>query len=189
MQQFQNWPEGYRTYMVPVIRGEFQVTADPDIVLSTVLGSCVSVCMFDPSARIGGMNHYLLADPSEGEVTSLKYGAHAMELLINNLLRKGAGRTSLQAKIFGGSKMSGRFSDIGPRNAAFALKYLAAEDFRVAGQDIGGTEARRINFHPVTGKARIVRVAGMAEPTVAAPPPPKPSAARPPASAAAVTLF
>ncbi|MFN4098845.1 MAG: chemotaxis protein CheD [Pararhodobacter sp.] len=187
MQQFQNWPDGYRTYMIPVIRGEFQVTSDPEIVLSTVLGSCVSVCLYDPSARIGGMNHYLLADPSEGEATSLKYGAHAMELLINNLLRKGAGRANLQAKVFGGSKMSGRFADIGPRNAAFALRYLKAEDFPVAGQDLGGTEARRINFHPVTGKARIVRVAGHVDAAIAAPPP-KPSTIRTPA-AAAVTLF
>ena len=188
IQQLQSWPEGYRTYVVAVIRGEFQVTKDPEVVLSTVLGSCVSVCLFDSEAQIGGMNHYLLVDPSEGEATSLKYGANAMELLINNLLRQGAMRHRLQAKVFGGARMSGRFADIGPRNGEFALRYLAAEDLPVVGKDLGGTEARRVNFHPVTGKARIVRVAGVVEPAIAAPPPPRPAAIRPPA-AAAVTLF
>lgn len=182
-----SWPEGYSTHVVPVIRGEFLVSDDPDVVLSTVLGSCVSVCLFDPAFGLGGMNHYLLADASEGEATSLKYGANAMELLINNMLKRGAARARLQAKVFGGSRMSGRFADIGPRNVEFALRYLAAEDFPVVGRDLGGAEARRVNFHPATGKARVVHVTGTVEPAIAAPPPPRPSAR--PAPAGGVTLF
>ncbi|WP_370207248.1 chemotaxis protein CheD [Pararhodobacter marinus] len=186
-QQFQNWPEGYRTRTVPVIRGEYLVSSDPELVLSTVLGSCVSVCLYDPACRIGGMNHYLLADAREGEATSLKYGANAMELLINHLLKSGASRSTLQAKVFGGSRMSGRFGDIGPKNAEFALRYLRAEDFPVRAQDLGGTDARRINFHPVTGKVRIIHVSGAMDAAIVAPPPPPP----PPRSAKpdAVTLF
>lgn len=187
MQQYQNWPEGYRTRAVAVIRGEFQVSTDPEVVLSTVLGSCVSVCLYDPVCKIGGMNHYLLADAAEGETASLKYGANAMELLINNLLKRGASRTTMQAKVFGGSRMSGRFADIGPRNAAFALRYLAAEDFPVLAQDLGGSEARRVNFHPVSGKARVVHITGMVEPAIAAPAPPKIEPRRSPAES--ITLF
>lgn len=183
----QAWPEGFRTHVVPVIRGEFQVSADPDVVLSTVLGSCVSVCLYDPDLKIGGMNHYLLADASEGEATNLKYGANAMELLINNLLRRGAMRDRLQAKVFGGSQMSGRFADIGPRNSDFALRYLAAEDFPVLAHDLGGVQARRVNFHPVTGKARVGHVNGTVDAAIAAPPLPQPSAR--PDPAAAITLF
>lgn len=184
---YQTWPDGFRTHTEPVIRGEYRVSSDPDVVLSTVLGSCVSVCLYDPARRLGGMNHYLLADGSDGEVTSLKYGAHAMELLINTMLKAGASRSSLQAKVFGGSKMSGRFADIGPRNAAFALKYLAAEDFPVNAQDLGGAEARRVNFHPATGKARVVHITGHVEPGIAAPPPPKPQIRS--SGREAITLF
>mgnify|MGYP003876705161 CR=1 FL=1 len=187
MQQYQNWPAGYRTRTLAVIRGEFQVSTDPEIVLSTVLGSCVSVCLYDPTCKIGGMNHYLLADAAEGETANLKYGANAMELLINRLLRQGASRANMQAKVFGGARMSGRFADIGPRNAAFALRFLAAEDFPVLAQDLGGSEARRVNFHPVSGKARVVHIAGTVEPAIAAPAPPKPAAQRP--AAGGVTLF
>ncbi|MCB1388339.1 MAG: chemotaxis protein CheD [Rhodobacteraceae bacterium] len=181
------WPEGLSTQTIAVIRGEFHVSDDPEIVLSTVLGSCVSVCLYDLDRRIGGMNHYLLADASEGEAASLKYGANAMELLINNLLKRGATRARLQAKVFGGSRMNGRFADIGPRNAEFALRYLAAEDFPVVARDLGGAEARRVNFHPATGKARVVHVGGTVEPAIAAPPPPRPSTR--PAASAGVTLF
>jgi Chemotaxis protein; stimulates methylation of MCP proteins len=182
-----SWPEGYQTHTVAVIRGEFQVSSDPEVVLSTVLGSCVSVCLYDQDQGIGGMNHYLLADASEGEATSLKYGANAMELLINHLLKRGATRARLQAKVFGGSKMSGRFADIGPRNADFALRYLAAEEFPVIARDLGGAEARRVNFHPATGKARVVHVTGAVEPAIAAPPPPRPSVR--PTTPGGITLF
>ena len=177
-QPLQPWPPGYQTRTLAVIRGDFKVSSDPGLVLSTVLGSCVSVCMFDPNARIGGMNHYLLAEGTESDANSLKYGAHAMELLINNLLKQGASRTTLRAKVFGGSRMTGRFADIGPRNAEFALRYLTAEDFEIQSRDLGGTAARRVNFHPVTGQARVIHTVGdeeTAAPPVRAPVRPQPT--------------
>ncbi len=186
IQALQDWPPGFRTQTLSVIRGEFQVSTDPAVVLSTVLGSCVSACLYDSARQIGGMNHYLLADGADSDVSSLKYGAYAMELLINSLLKRGAQRDRLQAKVFGGSKMSGRFADIGPRNGAFALRYLADEGFAVLAQDIGGTEARRVNFHPVTGKARVVHISGPVEPTLAVPLPLPPKAL---GGASPVTLF
>lgn len=157
MGHLQNWPIGYSTRIVSVIQGEFQVSRDAEVVLSTVLGSCISVCMYDREVGVGGMNHYLLADGGEAKANSLKYGAHAMELLINGLLRAGASRNRLEAKVFGGSLMSGRFDYIGPRNAQFALDYLEDENLPVVAKDVGGAAARRVNFHPVTGQARVIQ--------------------------------
>ena len=185
-QPLQAWPPGFQTRTLAVIRGDFQVSSDPTIVLSTVLGSCVSVCMFDPNARIGGMNHYLLAEGTETDATSLKYGAHAMELLINSLLKKGANRSTLRAKVFGGSRMTGRFADIGPRNAEFALRYLAAEEFDIQSRDLGGNAARRVNFHPVSGHARVIHTAPDEEVAIA---PVRPLARPQPARPEGVTLF
>ncbi|MDX8353350.1 chemotaxis protein CheD [Cognatiyoonia sp. IB215182] len=157
MTVMQNWPSGYATRTVSVIQGEYKVSADAEVVLSTVLGSCISVCLFDRVAGIGGMNHYLLADGGKAEGNSLKYGAHAMELLVNGLLKAGASRANLEAKVFGGSLMSGRFDYIGPRNAQFAIDYLKDENMPLLAQDTGGAAARRVNFHPVTGHARVIQ--------------------------------
>jgi chemotaxis protein CheD len=88
-----------------VIQGEFKVSDDPNVVLSTILGSCVAACMRDPVAGVGGMNHFLLpgqANGTGGEAT--RYGVHLMELLINGLLKKGARRERIEAKIIGGAK-------------------------------------------------------------------------------------
>lgn len=154
MTHFVCWPSGYKTHLVPVVQGDFKVSSDPDVTLTTILGSCVSVCLFDDVKKIGGMNHYLLANGPSESCDSLKYGAHAMELLINALLRRGAVRSSIKAKVFGGGKMSERFHDIGSKNALFAIQYLSDEGILVVSKDLHGNSARRINFHPFTGLAR-----------------------------------
>jgi hypothetical protein len=91
-----------------VVQGEYQVSEDPSVVLTTLLGSCVAACMRDPGARVGGMNHFLL--PGVAEEAHLKdarsYGVHLMELLVNSLMQRGARRERLEAKLFGGGKMS-----------------------------------------------------------------------------------
>ncbi|MDX8348593.1 chemotaxis protein CheD [Cognatiyoonia sp. IB215446] len=163
MTVMQNWPSGYATRTVSVIQGEYKVSSDAEVVLSTVLGSCISVCLFDRVTGIGGMNHYLLADGGNEESNNLKYGAHAMELLVNGLLKFGASRANLKAKVFGGSLMSGRFDYIGPRNAQFAIDYLNDENLTLLAQDTGGTSARRVNFHPVTGQARVIQTRSQVE--------------------------
>ena len=123
--------------------------------LTTILGSCVAVCMRDPKTGVGGMNHFLLPEGrAEGLDEGRRYGAYAMELLINELLRSGARRERLEAKLFGGARMFGGLSDVGASNAAFAEKFLRDEGIPIVGSSTGGTEARRVQYWPTTGRAQ-----------------------------------
>lgn len=138
-----------------VSQGEFRATRDPIETLSTVLGSCVAACLWDPVALIGGMNHFLLPNAGAGaDVVSSRYGINAMEMLINNLLKLGADRRRLQAKLFGGASMSSNLADIGGLNARFAKSFLATEDIPCVAASLGGNSARRVTFHATTGHAR-----------------------------------
>ena len=139
--------------------------------------------MFDEVAAVGGMNHYLLADDKGSSGASLKYGIHSMELLTNGLLRAGASRNRLKAKVFGGGQMNERFSYIGNSNAEFAVSFLNDEGFEILAKDLGGTHARKVMFHSTSGKARASK-SGWVEPQNAAPPAPKTA---PPSSD--ITLF
>jgi chemotaxis protein CheD len=163
---------------IHVIQGEHHVSGDPDVVLTTILGSCIAVCMRDTRTGFGGMNHFLLpdgkADPNgEGR----RYGAYAMELLINEILRSGGRRDRMEAKLFGGARMLGGLSDIGAANAAFAEKFLRDEGIPIVGGSLGGLEARRIQYWPSTGRAQqrtvtdTQEVATLREAPVKAPPP------------------
>lgn len=141
---------------IHVVQGEHRVGSSPDMLLTTILGSCVAACMRDPIARIGGMNHFLLPD---GEGThagsaSLHAGVHAMELLVNGLLREGARRDRLEAKLFGGARMIAGLSDIGARNAEFAETFLKREGISYGGGSLRGSQARRVQFWPASGRAR-----------------------------------
>ena len=144
-----------------IIQGEYRVSRDPSEVLSTVLGSCVAVCLSDPVAKVGGMNHFLLpAAPGQGDAKTLRYGAHAMEVLINELLKLGARRRALEAKLFGGANVTDALGPIGKANASFALAYLSDEDIPCIARSLGGTQARRIMFRPATGHVRQLIVNG-----------------------------
>lgn len=144
-----------------IVQGEFRVSRDPAEVLSTVLGSCVAVCLWDPGGKVGGMNHFLLpAAPGQADSRMLRYGAHAMEMLINELLKLGARRRGLQAKLFGGASVTDTLGPIGQANAAFAVNYLATEDIPCIAKSLGGTRARRIVFRPATGHVRQLIVDG-----------------------------
>jgi chemotaxis protein CheD len=141
---------------IPVLQGECRVSEDPGTVLTTVLGSCVAACLRDPMAGIGGMNHFLL--PSNEKGTGLgeseRYGVHLMELLVNELMRFGARRDRLEAKLFGGSRVIKHISDIGKLNADFALQFVRREGIRLVASSLGGAYARRLHFYPVSGRAR-----------------------------------
>jgi chemotaxis protein CheD len=140
---------------VHVVQGEHYVSSDPDVVMTTILGSCVAVCLRDKETGVGGMNHFLLPDGKvEGTDQGRRYGAYAMELLINDLLRSGARRERLEAKLFGGARMFGGLSDVGASNAAFAEKFLRDEGIPVVGGSLGGFEARRVQYWPNTGRAQ-----------------------------------
>src|ERR1700694_156612 len=108
---------------ITIIKGEYRISSSPNVVLSTLLGSCVAMCLHDPISGIGGMNHFLLPGTegtSSDDSNSLRYGAYSMELLVNNLLAHGAKRHQLRAKLFGGAKMLSGLTDLGSRNAEFS---------------------------------------------------------------------
>lgn len=144
--------------IVMVMQGDMHVSANPDEVLSTILGSCVAVCMWDPVARVGGMNHFLLPGDAGPGLDRIKFGTHAMELLINALLKKGALRSRFAAKLFGGANMISQFRDIGASNIAFARQFLRAENIPCVAESLGGTSARRIKFWPTSGQVRMLTV-------------------------------
>ena len=159
---------------IHVVQGEHHISSDPDVILTTILGSCVAVCMRDPKTGVGGMNHFLLpSGKAEGLDEGRRYGAYAMELLINELLRSGARRDRLEAKLFGGARMFGGLSDVGASNAAFARQFLKTENIPCVAESLGGQQARRITFHPATGRARQLLIPN--EQVDEARPPPKPA--------------
>jgi chemotaxis protein CheD len=145
---------------VKLLPGEYFVSGD-DIVLSTVLGSCVSACMWDRTARVGGMNHFMLPGGSghAGEADPIglagRYGVFAMEQLINELIKRGARKTNLEAKLFGGGAVLKNFTaiNVGERNCEFVLDFLRTEGIRVASQDLLDVFPRRVAFFPVSGRA------------------------------------
>ncbi|HEY6918376.1 MAG TPA: chemotaxis protein CheD [Tabrizicola sp.] len=145
---------------ITLTQGEFRASSEP-VVLSTILGSCVAVCLHDPGTGIGGMNHFLLPDgDSQQGAQPERYGVNAMEQLINAMLRLGARRTALVAKAFGGANMSPRLAPIGDGNAAFTRAFLATEGISCIAESFGGTNARRVLFWTQTGRAQQMLVPG-----------------------------
>lgn len=150
----------FNGHRIHVIQGEQHVADDPDVMLTTILGSCVSACLRDPIVGVGGMNHFLLpggngsSDIAIRGGGALRYGVHAMELLVNGLLQRGAQRIRLEAKLFGGARMMNGLTDIGEMNASFAEKFLQNEGVALIGGSLRGAQGRRIQFWPVSGRAR-----------------------------------
>lgn len=147
-----------RNWHIQIMQGDSYVTNKADEVLTTILGSCIAACIRDPQAGIGGMNHFLLPEGSGEDKDARRFGVNAMEMLINGLIKMGGVRARFEAKIFGGGNVLAQLSDVGSRNAAFAKKYLADEGIPVIGGDVGGTSPRRIQFWPLTGRARQLAV-------------------------------
>jgi chemotaxis protein CheD len=142
---------------IHVPQTEYAVIDDPNAVLFTILGSCVACCLRDPVRGVGGMNHFLLpGGRNESDPLSMRYGVNAMELLINGLLLRGARRDRLEAKLFGGARVLNHSADIGASNAQFALAFLKDEGVAHVGGSLGGAQARRVEFWPVSGRARQV---------------------------------
>ncbi len=141
---------------VPLTQGEFRVSDDPSVVLTTILGSCVAACLRDPAAEVGGMNHFLLpgTDDRSDRREAESFGVHLMELLVNDLLRHGARRDRLEAKLFGGAATMKGLTDVGALNARFANRFLRHEGIAVVGESLGGACGRRVQFWPVSGRAR-----------------------------------
>ncbi|MFD2232403.1 chemoreceptor glutamine deamidase CheD [Phaeospirillum tilakii] len=149
----------FRIMAVKVLPGEHYVSTAGQEMIVTVLGSCVAACVWDPRMRIGGMNHFMLPDSGDEEAPidkAMRYGNHAMEQLVNDLLRRGARRESLEIKVFGAGNvipgMHGGLDSVGDRNARFVRRYLDDEGLRLAAEDLGGPYPRRIHFFPRIGK-------------------------------------
>jgi len=158
---------------IHVIQGQFHVAGGEDVVLTTILGSCVAACIRDPVLGIGGMNHFLLPEGAgAGTDAGRRYGAYAMEVLINECLKRGAQRNRLEAKLFGGGRMFDSLSDVGAANADFAEKFLADEGIPVVSRSLRGAGGRRIHYWPVSGRARQRVVTDGAILPPATPPPP-----------------
>lgn len=144
---------------VKVLPGEYVVIGE-DVMLVTLLGSCVTACLRDPLTRVGGMNHFMLPDSENGDGNSARYGAYAMEMLINDLLKHGAARSRLEAKIFGGGAVLASLSssNVGERNISFVRRYLAVEGIPVLAEDLGDTCPRRVHYFPASGRAMVRRL-------------------------------
>ena len=144
---------------VKVLPGEYFVARE-QLAIMTVLGSCIAACLWDSRTRVGGMNHFMLPD-SDGVDASGRYGSYAMELLINEMMKLGARRETLQAKIFGGGQVMANFTsmNVGERNTRFVQDYLATERIPIVSEDVLDIYPRKVVFFPVTGKAMVKRLA------------------------------
>jgi chemotaxis protein CheD len=150
------WQVGMRQAKINIVLGEFAVSSKDDAVISTLLGSCVAACIFDTNSKLGGMNHFLLPGEADGNQLGARsrYGVYLMEVLINGLLKSGASKQHLKAKIFGGANTVPGLADIGEGNVRFAREFLQNEGISIVGGDTGGHLGRRIEFWPASGRAR-----------------------------------
>ena len=153
----------FKSDAVKVLPGEFFVH-DEDILVTTTLGSCIAACLWDRDKRIGGMNHFLLPDMgagSGGGGDSGRYGSFAMDLLIGELVKRGATRSSMEAKVFGGGAVVSGMNtiNVGERNTLFVLDYLRTERITVVSKDVLDIYPRKLCYLPASGKAMVKRLA------------------------------
>ncbi len=151
----------FKMMAVKILPGEHYVSSAGEEMIVTVLGSCIAACVWDPVAKVGGMNHFMLPDSAENSSLptskAMLYGNFAMEELINDLLRRGVQRNTLEVKIFGAGNVvsgigGGGQATIGDRNTEFIRRYLEEEGYTIAAEDLGGNHPRRVHFFPRTGK-------------------------------------
>lgn len=152
------WYDGaFKSEAVKVLPGEYFAMSE-EILIMTTLGSCIAACLWDRTAKVGGLNHFMLPEGNDG---SGRYGSYAMEILINHMMKLGARRTSLEAKVFGGGAVIGGMgsSKVGERNTEFVLDYLATERIPIVSKDVLDIYPRKVCFMPVSGKAMVKRLA------------------------------
>jgi chemotaxis protein CheD len=178
----------FRNDAVKILPGEYFVH-DEDLLITTTLGSCVAACLWDRRARIGGMNHFMLPEGTGAPGESGRYGSYAMELLINEMMKRGASRGGLEAKVFGGAQViSGMTSmNVGERNAEFVIDYLRTERIAILSRDLLDVYPRKVCFLPASGKAMVKRLAPSQAEALAAQE--RAAAQRPAPAAGSVDLF
>jgi chemotaxis protein CheD len=154
------WDAHFKIESCKVLPGEFYVDSQ-DVLITTTLGSCIAACLWDRERHIGGLNHFMLPDgPTDGSHGGGRYGAFAMDQLIGELIKRGANRSSLEAKVFGGGAVIDGMNSIqvGERNTEFALEYLRTERIPVVSKDVMDVYPRKVAFLPKTGKALVKRL-------------------------------
>lgn len=157
------WYEAhFQCEAVKVLPGEYFVSKE-NVLIMTTLGSCIAACLWDREAQVGGLNHFMLPDGGEADAcasTAGRYGSYAMEVLINELLKRGASRPTLEAKVFGGGQVVPQMTSmhVGEQNTRFVLDYLKTEHIQLVSKDVLGIYPRKVCFLPASGKAMIKRL-------------------------------
>lgn len=163
------YDKSFEREAVKILPGQYYAAAR-DMLIVTVLGSCVSACLWDPLRRIGGMNHFMLPGSGSGSGAgdSARMGVYAMELLINRMLKLGADRGRLVAKVFGGaSVLEGMDAlNIGSQNSAFVLDFLRVEGIALAAQDLYDVCPRKVYHFPHTGKVLVKKLGALRNDTL-----------------------
>lgn len=161
------WDPAHNMFAAKLLPGEYYVTREQEMIV-TVLGSCISACVRDPVAGVGGMNHFMLpASQNESHGTwggnsdkdyTMRYGDFAMKRLVNEILRNGGRRENLEVKIFGGGRILAQMTDIGSRNIAFAHEYVRTAGLWLANEDTGGIYPRKVYYFPREGRVRVKKL-------------------------------
>lgn len=168
------WDPVNQTHAVKIQPGGFYYSTQKQL-LTTVLGSCIAVCIYDEFSQTGGMNHFMLPrihhakSGSEFEHTTegtARYGTWAMEQLINTMMRHGVKKRNMQFKIFGGGKMFGQDIDIGQQNIDFIFEYMQSEQLNVVAHDVGSNHPRKVNFFTGTGNVQMKRLKNLHNTTI-----------------------
>lgn len=159
------WDRKHNMPAAKILPGEYYVTRNNEV-LTTVLGSCVSACVRDRILGVGGMNHFMLPvsvgngwsgvdDPIS---SATRYGNHAMEIMINDILSYGGRRSNLEVKIFGGGKIMASAADVGGKNIEFVRHYLKNEGLQLLNEDVGNIYPRKVLYYPATGRVRLKKL-------------------------------
>ena len=160
------WDNLHQVWAAKILPGELYVSTHGEMI-STVLGSCISVCIRDKKKGIGGMNHFMLPQNNEfssetwgnNPITSAsRYGNWAMEYLINAILKRGGEKKNFEVKVFGGGQMMARMTDIGQKNIVFVYQYLSEEKLKIEACDVGDVYARKVLYFPDTGSVKVRRI-------------------------------
>lgn len=155
------WDPAINIVVAKILPGEFYVT-NKEEGITTVLGSCISACVRDTEARVGGMNHFMLPANKEDKLADLsaanRYGNYAMEALINEVLKNGGKRKNLEVKVVGGGRILEKMTNIGKMNIDFVRKYIEDESLALVGEDVGDIYPRKVIYLPYSGKVKVKRL-------------------------------
>ncbi len=165
------WDRHLDTHVLRLMPGDIYASGD-DVVLTTVLGSCISACVRDPERGVGGMNHFMLPSARPGTPIgpehAARYGTHAMQLLIESIVQLGGRADRLEVKIFGGGRIVDGMTDVGSQNIQFIRDYLASAGLSATAEDLGLSHPRKVNFFVQSGRVMVRKLRTLHSRAVAA---------------------